>query len=374
MQVPIHLGNLGRRFKAMTIIENKEEVLLAANKGGFGIATHAGLHHADEIFAVALLQHSSLKASISWVQELDQRACPNVEAVAKAISTTEPVLVLDMAGSRYDHHGPAQGLAMDGDRKLSACGLIWRDFAEEVLQTSPASSRARLEEIRNTLDDLVEGIDAHDTGATCGFGYIYNVLAKTNRWDFAQSLNWAGKVLDSLLSPSGAEADPCWGDGRISLYPRMVSAIWGKGFSALVALSSELQREIFSTCLSYEEAEKKAHEAIAKELLSLPRQIATSASNNEVCYVVTDRFIPMDVKEYSDVLAEGIQLVVNKEVDPRTKELTGLWQFRALANCGSTIMKTGVTAGQIDGVVFIHPSGYTGKFSTLEDLAKCIKD
>lgn len=86
----------------MTIIENKEEVLLAANKGGFGIATHAGLHHADEIFAVALLQHSSLKASISWVQELDQRACPNVEAVAKAISTTEPVLVLDMAGSRYE--------------------------------------------------------------------------------------------------------------------------------------------------------------------------------------------------------------------------------------------------------------------------------
>lgn len=358
------------------IIENKEALLTIAN-GGFGIATHAGLHHADEIFAVALLQHSSLADDIKWVRELDQRACPNVEAVAKAISTEDPVLVLDMAQSRYDHHGPAQELAMDGDRKLSSCGLIWRDFAEEVLQTSPASSRARLEEIRNTIDDLVEGIDAHDTGEAalgCGFGYIYNVLAKTHRWDFAQSLDWAGKVLDSLLNPSGAEADPCWGDGRISLYPRMTSAIWGKGFSALVALSSELQREIFSTCLSYEEAEKKAHEAIAKELLSLPRQIATNSASNEVCYVVTDRFIPMDVKEYSDVLAEGIQLVVNKEVDPRTKELTGLWQFRALAGCGSTIMKTGVTAGQIDGVVFIHQSGYTGKFSTLEDLAKCIKD
>lgn len=139
----------------------------------------------------------------------------------------------------------------DGDRKLSACGLVWRTFAEEVLQTSPAGlSAARREEIRNSLDDLVEAIEAG-----VGFGVIYEVLAKMHRWDFAQSLSWAGKVLDSLLSsPSGSgAANGIWADNRIALYPRMVSAIWGPGFSALVALKPELQREIFEELLSYEE-------------------------------------------------------------------------------------------------------------------------
>ena len=202
------------------------------NGGKCYVVVHDGPWHANEVFAVALLQHSSLASQVGY-------ACPDIAAVA---TKEDPVLVLD------------------GERKLSSCGLIWRDFSGEVLQTAKTRVEARLERIRNSLDDLVAGIDGEGLE---GFRYFYNVLAERNHWDFAQSLDWAGKVLDSLLSPPSGAAESdlrLWGDDRISLYPRMVSAIWGKGFSALVALNDVLQREIFSACLSYEEqAEKKAH-------------------------------------------------------------------------------------------------------------------
>lgn len=369
------------------VITNKEQVInLVENGNKFGIVTHAGLHHADEVFAVAMLQHSSLADHIAWIKELDQRTYSTTEAVAAACTEGDAVLVIDMAQSAWDHHGPAQAKAMDGERKLSACGLVWRDFKKEVLDTAEHQVPRTIERLNLALNGLVAGIDAHDTGDAplgLGFGYIYNTLAKRNHWNFQLSLDWAMVVLDSLLSSLTGEMNPLgdiWGPetiapGADTYFPRMASAIWGcAGFRALKTLSPELQKDIFDTCIAYEQAEKKAHETIAKELLALPRHTAIGTSGNEVCYVVVDRFIMMDVKEYDDVLAEGIQLVVNKEVDPKTKELTGLWQYRALANCGARIMKTGVTAGQIEGVTFIHPTGYTGKFSTLEDLAKCIKD
>lgn len=112
------------------------------------IVTHDGNYHADEVFATAILLSIYPQAEV--IRTRDE------ETIQKADIVIDVGYEYDHEKKRYDHH-QAQGA---GEREngipYSACGLVWKHYAEQL---------AGSKETAQAIDEkLIQNIDAIDNG------------------------------------------------------------------------------------------------------------------------------------------------------------------------------------------------------------------
>lgn len=105
--------------------------------------THAGVFHADDVFATALLKIMNPEIKIHRVNYIPDGITDH----------TEDVIIYDIGGGKYDHHKTPK-LRKDGI-PYSSFGLLWRDLGTELVDKDSADLIER---------SLVIPIDLQDNG------------------------------------------------------------------------------------------------------------------------------------------------------------------------------------------------------------------
>ena len=163
------------------------------------LITHSGTFHADEIFSTIILSKIIPKITLIRIQELREVVKPNV-------------IVYDIGAGKFDHHQSGGNGERENGVKYAACGLIWKEFGEEVLK------KYKVEDIHYTWDyidrNLIQFIDANDNGELPKLPTDYrnvhlsHIISLFNpRWDenidsdekFLQALNFAEIIFDEFM-------------------------------------------------------------------------------------------------------------------------------------------------------------------------------
>jgi uncharacterized UPF0160 family protein len=113
------------------------------------IGTHHGRFHADEVFAVAMLQ--LMDPAAEWIRSR------NTQVLSKCD------IIVDVGGGKYDHHTTNKQYRENGIPYASA-GLIWRDFGEQVVRVFGMEEKEAAAIVSAIDERLIQGIDAEDNG------------------------------------------------------------------------------------------------------------------------------------------------------------------------------------------------------------------
>lgn len=105
--------------------------------------THAGVFHADDVFATALLKIMNPKIKIHRVNYIPDGITDH----------TEDVIIYDIGGGKYDHHKTPK--LRENGIPYSSFGLLWRDLGTELVDKDSADLIER---------SLVIPIDLQDNG------------------------------------------------------------------------------------------------------------------------------------------------------------------------------------------------------------------
>lgn len=286
--------------------------------------THGGVFHADEVMATAILANFKdiNVARVFKVDDVDEKTA----------------IVYDIGGGEFDHHQKGGNGFHEGTTiPYAACGLIWREFGNDVVRKFAENNEdgdywfddTIIDGIVKTIDKvLIQGIDAVDNG--CAFGgspndpamfTVSNMVALMNpNWD-------ADSYSDSM-------------------------------FTKAVYLCSEILQNLMASELSKSKAAKYIAEFYNR-------------SDNHI--MVMDRFMPW--QETLDALEtaggdnkKDIWYVIfpsnrggfNVQCVPLTPGSFG--QKAPLPEA----WKGNAAATGVEGCTFIHPTGFIGACDTLE--------
>ena len=140
------------------------------------ISVHAGTFHADDVACVSICKMLNLNVEydrITRVTDLDD------------VLADDNVIVADIGGGIFDHHGPAAKTRRDGGPH-SACTLLWERFGSEATKVYLSHlSGDDVTEISTKLEDeILFRIADEDNGLFCP-GYTLNsIIAQMNpNWD-----------------------------------------------------------------------------------------------------------------------------------------------------------------------------------------------
>jgi len=112
------------------------------------IATHNGVFHADEVFAIAMLK--MLYPTAVVLRTRDQ------EILKKADLRVDVGTKYDPATNDFDHHQPDGAGARPWGIPYAACGLVWKQFGVQL---------AGSQEVADYIDaKVIQPIDANDCG------------------------------------------------------------------------------------------------------------------------------------------------------------------------------------------------------------------
>lgn len=122
--------------------------------------THTAPHHADEVFATAML---AILFPVELYRTRDQ-----------AIIDSTNAIVYDVGGEfnpekkRYDHHQKGFSEIRPDEITYSSAGLIWREYGVEIVkklgENKGVDDEMAAEVVSRVDDALVRGIDARDNG------------------------------------------------------------------------------------------------------------------------------------------------------------------------------------------------------------------
>lgn len=132
------------------------------------IYTHSGVFHADDVFAVALLDW------LRWFGSADRALVRTRDAAALARFDPAHDVMVDVGGAcdpaarRFDHHFPDPPRRDDGI-PYAAFGLSWRAFGaayvRHVIDPGHVHPEGLIAEVADRVErELVRTIDAGDTG------------------------------------------------------------------------------------------------------------------------------------------------------------------------------------------------------------------
>lgn len=112
--------------------------------------THAGIFHADEVFATVLFSKLLPQVILCRVSELK-----------------EPIkekYVYDIGGGELDHHQIGGNGKREDGTLYASVGLVWKKYGKQILEKSNLSTE-ELEGVMKIIDrDFIECIDANDNG------------------------------------------------------------------------------------------------------------------------------------------------------------------------------------------------------------------
>lgn len=165
--------------------------------------THAGVYHADEIFALA-----AASCCVEGGDSATVLTRTRDEAKLAAAVLNPRFLVVDVGGQydpaigNYDHH--QRGYQSPGDREMSSFGLVWRDYGPSYVKS--LSSKLKDDEIQMVAakidETLVACVDAIDTrrGADPGAFSRYTISALISSYNgepfgFQRAYDLAAKFL-----------------------------------------------------------------------------------------------------------------------------------------------------------------------------------
>ena len=138
--------------------------------------THAGVFHADDVFATAFLQMINPDIEINRTNNPPE-------------CDTEELLVFDIGGGRYDHHEePERKELRDDGTPYAAFGKLWRDFSSYLVD----------QEVADRIDrDFIKPLDITDnTGEPNQLSSVIDAMNPT--WAEEMSLQGAFDAAVSL--------------------------------------------------------------------------------------------------------------------------------------------------------------------------------
>ena len=184
----------------------KTESYTTTNINEADAVTHAGVFHADDVFATVILNRA-----LGGVKVLRTNEVPE--------DLPKDVIVFDIGEGKYDHHGLAQVDRSNGV-PYAACGKIWRDFGFEIKEIKDCKNSILAYQILN--EGLIQGIDAADNGKMPMSEYpvqelgIYKMISQFNpNWNeelssdecFEKACEFADTVFENALAEAVARAD-----------------------------------------------------------------------------------------------------------------------------------------------------------------------
>jgi MYG1 family protein len=118
--------------------------------------THTAPHHADEIFATAML---SFILEPVVLRTRDEEILKEADGIVYDVGSE-----YDILNARFDHHQLEFNKVREDGIKFSSAGLIWEAFGHDILRSMDCEER-NIVEVASIVDsELVRGIDANDNG------------------------------------------------------------------------------------------------------------------------------------------------------------------------------------------------------------------
>lgn len=150
------------------------------------VATHDGVFHADDVFAVAALKRVF---AINLVRTRDPEKLKTAD------------LCVDVGGGSLDHHMPGGAGARNNGVPYAAFGLVWHEFGERICGDPGVVAMVDRR--------LVQSVDAGDTGYGLnkdnGEPMIYNVSNVISRFNpewFEEPQNFDGAFDEAVKMAS----------------------------------------------------------------------------------------------------------------------------------------------------------------------------
>lgn len=122
--------------------------------------THTAPHHADEVFATAML---AILFPVELYRTRDQAIIDSTEAIVYDVGGE-----FDPEKKRFDHHQKGFSEIRPDGITYSSAGLIWREYGVEIVkklgENKGVDDEMAAEVVSRVDDALVRGIDARDNG------------------------------------------------------------------------------------------------------------------------------------------------------------------------------------------------------------------
>ena len=122
--------------------------------------THVAPHHADEVFATAML---SILFPVELLRTRDQEIIKNTKAIVYDVGGE-----FDPIRKRFDHHQKSFSEIRDDGISYSSAGLIWREYGASIVKmiakTGAIDDEMTAEVVSLVDEALIRGIDARDNG------------------------------------------------------------------------------------------------------------------------------------------------------------------------------------------------------------------
>lgn len=122
--------------------------------------THTAPHHADEVFATAML---AALFPVELFRTRDQSIINNADAIVYDVGGE-----FDPEKKRFDHHQKGFSEARPDGVTYASAGLIWREYGVEIVKKLGAAKAVddemALEVVSYVDNALIRGVDARDNG------------------------------------------------------------------------------------------------------------------------------------------------------------------------------------------------------------------
>lgn len=122
--------------------------------------THTAPHHADEVFATAML---AVLFPVELFRTRDQSIINNADAIVYDVGGE-----FDPEKKRFDHHQKGFSEVRPDGITYASAGLIWREYGVEIVKKLGAArgidDEMALEVVSHIDNALIRGIDASDNG------------------------------------------------------------------------------------------------------------------------------------------------------------------------------------------------------------------
>lgn len=286
--------------------------------------THAGVFHADEVMATAILYRM-------FGHEHQVIRVFNVDAVKPPVS--EDDIVYDIGGGPFDHHQRGGNGCRANGIPYAAAGLIWMEYGLDICNGSV--------DVFEEIDkDLIQGIDAQDNGIQLDTDERCKPLSISN-------------IISSY--------NPSWDDEGLEQ----------AGFNSAVELAGHVLN-------------RALHRAFSK--VRAKAVVNTAIMNAAGGVMILEKFCPWQNHMFTcaEKGGEAMKSLIDKLFYVVYPSKRGGWQWQAVPDApGSFGQKNSVPESwkgmsgrnlqEITGVetaTFCHPNGFTGGAATLEDTLK----
>lgn len=120
------------------------------------IVTHSGRFHADEVFAIAMLQ---------MIQDREIIRSRDETVIQQADIVLDVGGIYDPSTLRFDHHQNSFTDAREDGVPYATAGLVWKHFGSEILAHKGLTGGYEIEFAKHWVDKkLISDIDAVDNG------------------------------------------------------------------------------------------------------------------------------------------------------------------------------------------------------------------